>query len=90
MDKRGVIICRHIYDENVSPARLSRSQPVVAEDSGWQCLCSKEHEAGDALIVTFDNAIRFCPQLETVKNEPFPCSFSIDASSGVLKRIADI
>ena len=81
MDKRVAIICRHIYDGNVPPVLLTRTQPVVPEDSGWQCLCGNEHEAADALIVSVDDVIRFCPQLETFKDEPFPCTFSFDPVS---------
>ena len=86
MDKRIVIVCRHLAKGEASLAFAFRSKPESAEDSGWQCLCGQEHDMSDAMVVSMDEAIQLCPQLEAIKDEPYPSSFAMDASSDSFKK----
>jgi len=86
MDKRIAIVCRHLAKGEASVAFAFRTQPESVEDSGWQCLCDQSHDMSDAMVVSMDEAVQLCPSLETIKDEPCPCSFAMDATSGVFKK----
>ena len=86
MDNRTAIVCCHVAKENVQPVFAFRTQPSSESDSGWQCLCCKEHSMSDAMAVSMDEAIQLCPQLETFKDEPFPCTFSFDPVSKTFQK----
>ena len=82
MDNLAVLTCRHITNENATPAIAVRDEPVEAADSGWQVLCGSAHEASDVMIISMDEAVRFCPALASIKDEPYPCKY-VFAPSGM-------
>ena len=75
MDNRAVLTCRHITNENATPAFAVRDKPVEATDSGWQFLCGSAHDASDVMIISMDEAVRFCPALASIKDELYPCKY---------------
>ena len=38
---KGAIVCEHVARGSATMRRAVRSQPVAAEDSGWQFLCGE-------------------------------------------------
>ena len=86
MDSRAVLTCRHITDENATPAIAVRDKPVEEADSGWQFLCGSAHDASDVVIISMDEAIGFCPALANIKDEPYPCKYILDSPDKKLVR----
>jgi hypothetical protein len=61
----GAIVCAHIAKDHVPMCVAVRTDPVVAEDSGWQFLCDSKNETlKDAQLWQLSEVIAIEPTLK--------------------------
>jgi hypothetical protein len=84
MDRKVVIICKHLLNKPSCAKCAFKTEPVDCSDSGWQFFCGEiNHSEEDAKIVSMEELKQMIPSAIPILGSPAPSTFVFDGSSWV-------